>query len=263
MSSYLLANAAAQTGGRFDALALTYDRASRRAVASTGITAGWHCWEVGGGGGSVAAWLATQVGPTGHVLVTDIDPRWMCELTDHPTIELRHHDVVRDELPDTRFDLIHARLVLLHLPHRHLVLDRLIGCLRPGGWLVIEDFDCDRVRVLAAPSRSDQDLFTTVHRAFLDLLHAKGADPGWGRALPAALVEHGLRQVTGRTHAVVWRGGGREIQLHRVNMAQIAEQLVTSGLDARLLEDFLTLLDDPAFTVSSYPLVSALGRTPA
>jgi 2-polyprenyl-3-methyl-5-hydroxy-6-metoxy-1,4-benzoquinol methylase len=44
------------------------------------------------------------------------------------------------ELPAGRYDLIHARLVLSHLPQRRDVLARLVQALRPGGWLVVEDF---------------------------------------------------------------------------------------------------------------------------
>ncbi len=48
---------------------------------------------------------------------------------------------MRDDLPTAQFDLIHARLVLIHIPAREAVLERLVTALRPGGWLVIEDFD--------------------------------------------------------------------------------------------------------------------------
>ena len=169
VSSYLLSNAAAQTGARFDALARTYDPASTRALTAAGIGPGWRCWEVGGGGGTIAAWLADRVGPTGSVLVTDIDPRWMGGLTGRANVVLRQHDVVHDELPAGEFDLVHARLVLLHLPRRHLVLDRLTSCLRPGGRLVVEDFDCTGPLVLTTPSRPGaEEIFEMVHGAFTD-----------------------------------------------------------------------------------------------
>lgn len=259
VSGYLLSNAAAQTGGRFDALALTYDEAGRQALTAAGIRSGLRCWEVGGGGGSIAAWLAEQVGPDGSVLVTDIDPQWMNDIAGQANITLRRHDVVRDDLPDERFDLIHARLVLLHLPQRHLVLDRLIRCLRPGGRLVIEDFDCERTSVLAAPNQAATELFEEVHGAFLRLLRERGADPAWGRSLQAALGEHGLREVSSSTHAVTWQGGSPGINLHRVNIEQVADQLRATGVDIQRLADFRALLDDPTFAVRSYPLITATG----
>jgi trans-aconitate methyltransferase len=58
---------------------------------------------------------------------------------------------VTDPLPDAAFDLIHARLVLIHVPEREEVLARLVAALKPGGWMVEEEFDsqslpCDPLR---------------------------------------------------------------------------------------------------------------------
>jgi trans-aconitate methyltransferase len=54
---------------------------------------------------------------------------------------VRLHNIVTDPLPEASFDLIHARLVLVHLPEREKVLARLMAALKPGGWLVDEEFD--------------------------------------------------------------------------------------------------------------------------
>src|SRR6266516_3180461 len=105
-------------------------------LTSTGVGPGWRCLEVGAGGGSVAGWLAARVGggvgPPGHVLATDINP---AQLRPGPGLEVARHDIVRDPLPDAAYDLVHARLVLQHLPERQAVLARLARTLRPGGWL--------------------------------------------------------------------------------------------------------------------------------
>jgi SAM-dependent methyltransferase len=74
------------------------------------------------------------------VLATDLDTRFLESLAD-PTIEVRQHDIVRDSLPGPVFDLVHARLILVHLPERELGLANMAGALKPGGWLVCEEFD--------------------------------------------------------------------------------------------------------------------------
>src|ERR1700730_17336205 len=94
-SAYLLNNAAREAPARFDALSAMYDRATIQYLENTGVGPGWQCLEVGGGGGSIAAWLATRVGPTGHVLVTDLDPRFL-EPLDTPNVEVRRHNIVTD-----------------------------------------------------------------------------------------------------------------------------------------------------------------------
>ena len=74
MNTYIFDNRAeAETAQRFDSLDALYNPRTFHFLTATGIGAGWSCLEVGGGSGSVAAWMAKQVGPTGSVLVTDIE----------------------------------------------------------------------------------------------------------------------------------------------------------------------------------------------
>ena len=137
---YVFDNAVtAETGMRFSGLEATYDPATIGYLTSVGVTAGWACWEIGAGGGSIATWLAKRVGPAGSVLATDIDPRFI-PASELAQLEVARHDVTADAIPAARYDLIHARLVLSHLPQRGDVMVRLVQALRPGGWLVIEDF---------------------------------------------------------------------------------------------------------------------------
>src|SRR6266700_2891082 len=71
---YLLTNSAAETPRRFAALSELFDDGTIRHLEKCGMSRGWQCLEVGGGGGSIASWMADRVGPTGHILATDIDP---------------------------------------------------------------------------------------------------------------------------------------------------------------------------------------------
>src|SRR5215470_17943338 len=48
-----------------------FDPLSRRRRAL--VRPGWRCLEVGAGRGSIATWLAAQVGENGQVVATDID----------------------------------------------------------------------------------------------------------------------------------------------------------------------------------------------
>ena len=139
---YIFDNAAeAETAERFASLDALYNFRTFRFLETAGIAPGWHCLEVGGGSGAVAAWMADRVGPSGSVLVTDIDPRFMerSAYRRPAHMELRRHDVGTDPLPEQAFDLIHARLVLMHVPQRQQALARLVAALKPRGWLVIED----------------------------------------------------------------------------------------------------------------------------
>ncbi|MEV2234265.1 methyltransferase domain-containing protein [Streptomyces phaeochromogenes] len=262
MSRYVFDNSADQAQGRFFALESCYDPFSRRQVELTGLTRGWRCLEVGGGGGSLGDWLGEQVGPDGEVTITDLDLRWAESRPRPPHVRLLRHDIVQDPLPADGYDLVHARLVLQHLPERLDVMARLAGALRPGGWLVLEEFDTAWVPVLAAPDEEAATLFERVHNALSAQLEKAGLDPVWGRRVPGAMLGAGLADVTATTYAESWAGGGTGIGLHRVNAQQMADRLRAEGLTDAELERFQALLADPAFVVNSLPLVSTRGRRP-
>ncbi|MFC1440566.1 methyltransferase domain-containing protein [Streptacidiphilus sp. N1-10] len=262
MSRYVFDSSAVQAPDRFTALETCYDPVSRLRIAQTGLGAGWHCLEVGGGGGSLGTWLADVVGPLGQVLLTDLVPQPRGPQDEPTNLTVMQHDIVSDDLPQNAFDLVHARLVLLHLPQRRQVLDRLVAALRPGGWLVLEEFDCGWVPVLTAPHPGAAELFEKVHAHLMRLLSEAGADPLWGRRVYGAMSQAGLTDLSSSTHAEAWAGGGAGIRLHRVNTEQVEDRLLAGGVTAAELRDFWSLLDEPGFAVNSYPLVTVRGRRP-
>ncbi|MDO0933842.1 methyltransferase domain-containing protein [Streptomyces sp. DG2A-72] len=262
MSRYLFDNTDARTPARFSTLESCYDPVSRRQLELTGLAAGFRCLEVGGGGGSLGAWMGERVGAEGEVTVTDLDPRWAESRPRPPQVRLLRHDIVNDPLPGGDYDVIHARLVLLHLPERIAVLERLVAALRPGGWLLLEEFDCTWIPVLATPDEDSTALFTHVQAALLAQLEKAGADVAWGRRVPAAMTRAGLTDVTATTYAESWAGGGAGIDLHRVNMEQAEVGLRGDGVTEGELRRFYALLKNPGFVINSYPLISTRGRRP-
>ncbi len=133
---------------RLEAQAALWDPFTFRQLEQTGISQGWCCLEIGAGTGSVAFWLVDRVGPNGHVVATDIETHWLAPSTN---LEVRHHNVVDDPVDRSGYDLVHARLVLEHLPQRRTVLAKLVEGLRPGGWLVVEDYDLRTISVTDPP----------------------------------------------------------------------------------------------------------------
>jgi hypothetical protein len=91
-------------------LAELFDGVTRGHFARLGVGAGSRCWEVGAGGPGIAEALAAMVGPTGHVLATDIDASWL-KAGDGPRCAGTMSPLIRRRSPGT-FDLVHARLVL-------------------------------------------------------------------------------------------------------------------------------------------------------
>ena len=123
-SPYLLDNRKQEAGDRFTALADLYDPVTIRHFDTLDVGEGWRCLEVGAGGGSVVRHLSERVGPTGRVLATDIEPRFLEPLAELGNVDVARHDVVVDPLPEAEFHLIHARLVLVHIPERLVAIRR-------------------------------------------------------------------------------------------------------------------------------------------
>lgn len=266
MSGYLFDNAAAQTAQRFDSLETIYDPATVRHLQALGVGEGWRCLEVGAGGGSIADWLTRRVGAVGHVLVTDIDLRYLAplEAQNLPNVTVQRHDVERDPLPTDIYDLIHSRLVLNLLATADEVLRKLVAALRPGGWLLIEVFDhrfADRTFPTGDPVAAS--LFQKVAEAQAQLLALRGAPPEWGRGLYQRMGAAGLIDVGMEGQMAVWRGGSAGARLLQANYEQVRNEALERGLiTAGEMERVLALLEDPSFAISSMMMFSAWGQRP-
>jgi SAM-dependent methyltransferase len=258
---YLLDNGQPEAGDRLTALASLLDPWTFRHLGDRGIAPGWRCWEVGAGGPTVATWMAARVGPHGSVLATDLDLSWMGEPEAH-RFEARVHDVGLDRAPPGPFDLIHARLVLVHVPQRDDALAAMVGALRPGGWLVVEDADPGLQPLTCIDEYGpEQALANKLRRDFRSLLVDSGADTGFGRTLPRRLRERGLVDVEADAFFPVT--GPWCTVLERATVEQMRGRLVGAGLatDAEI-DRHLAAVDAGGMDFATSPLISAWGRTP-
>ena len=254
---YVFDNDSTHSDEQHRCLAAAYDPITTESLATTGVGAGWDCLEVGAGGGSVAHWLARRVAPTGSVLATDINPR---HVRPAPGLTAARHDVVRDPLPDKRFDLIHARLVLLHLPERVAVLDKLVRALKPGGWLQLDEFDIDYGPALAGPG---QDVYERFLHAKAELMRAAGALGTWGRTVGAAMTEAGLRRVEARPHVRLWDRDSPGLRLLVHHTRHLRDKFVAVGFGDDDLARVRDVMGHPDFRACSCPFYTVLGRRPA
>jgi SAM-dependent methyltransferase len=259
--TYSLDNAAKEASSRFDALAAMYDPVTIRHLKNRGVSPGWHCLEIGGGGGSIAAWLAARVGPAGCVLVTDIDPRFL-ESLQFPNLEVRRHDIVNDPLPEAAFDLVHSRLVLLHLPEREKALARMVAALKPGGWLVDEEFDASSMPPNPVVNPGEVLLKTLI--ATRRVMQDRGADDsGFARRLFSRLRAHGLVDVEAEACLFMWHSGSPGASLLRANFEQLHSNMIDAGyITEQEFKEDLARLDDPNFMMPSPIMWTAWGRRP-
>ncbi|MGD0392540.1 MAG: methyltransferase domain-containing protein [Acidimicrobiales bacterium] len=255
---YLLDNQQAEAGERFDALSELFNPSTFRHMEALGLSPGWRAWEVGAGGPSVPTWIAAQSG--GYVLATDIDTSWL--ETENPPYEVRRHDVGTEPAPDGLFDLVHARLVLVHVPERAEALSTMIAALRPGGWLLVEEAD-PVLQPLVCPDEygEAQQLANRLKTSFRSLMAERGADLSFGRTLPRLLREAGLVDV--ESDASFPMGGPACNELERATVEQIRELLVSAGLatDDEISRHLVNVASG-RLDLATSPMVSAWARRP-
>jgi SAM-dependent methyltransferase len=254
---YLLDNQQAQAGQRFDALSELFDPSTRRHLAAVGLAPGWHVWEVGAGGPAVASWLAGQVGPDGRVLATDIDTG---RLDGTAGFEVLRHDVGAEPPPAGPFDLVHARLVLVHVPQRDQALAAMASVLRPGGWLVVEDADPALQPLVCLDEHGPaEQLANRLKTDFRRLLAQRGVDLAYGRTLPRRLRAAGLVDVAADAYFPITGPACRELE--RATVGQIRDQLVAAGLATRSeIDQHLTDVANGDLDLATSPMITAWGR---
>jgi SAM-dependent methyltransferase len=257
MSTYVLDDAAEQTGQRFASLEACYDRG--HGSPASGDRCHWRLVVPRGGRGQrLDCPLARRPRCTGWPCRRDRH-RSALDRAGHSNIELRRHDVAADELERDTFDLAHARLVLSHLPDRDRAL-RMIESLKPGGWLLIEDFDAHWLAPMTMGEPADVAFADKVVRAFRLVLERSGVDLGYGRRCSSLLRERGLIDVHVDAHIAIAPGGSPGARLMRSNVEQHRELLTGLGLVSRRdLRCNCELLGSPEFSFSLPTLVCGRG----
>jgi SAM-dependent methyltransferase len=255
---YLLDNRQDEAGERFDAFTTLFDPTTFRHLEGLGVGPGWRCWEVGAGGTSVVSWLAERVGPGGRVVATDIDTSRVAG-AGRPPVEVRVHDVAADEPPGEDFDLVHARLVLVHVPDRAKALRSMIKALRPGGLLLLEDAD-PALQPLPCPDEhgAQEELANRLRRGFRRLLADRGADLSYGRKLPRLLREAGLHRVAADAYFPL--ASAACAALESATVRQIRDRLVTAGLATdEEIDRHLANVASGTMDLATAPMISAWG----
>jgi ubiquinone/menaquinone biosynthesis C-methylase UbiE len=138
---YWFDNSLADEGARLRLLEAIADPRSVRLLSDLPVEKGWRCAELGAGGGSMAQWLALQVGQDGSVMAVDRDVTPLRHLVGHPAIEIVQSRIEELEIAPGSLDLIHTRNVLMHLDTADDVIGTLVDALRPGGVLLVEEAD--------------------------------------------------------------------------------------------------------------------------
>jgi SAM-dependent methyltransferase len=254
-SSYQLAQADTNSN-RLHLLETLYDPNTFERLQAIGVTKGWRCFVPGAGEGSVVNHLSEMVGPSGSVLATDVRPRAPCA-GDPENVTWIQHDITMDRMSSNRFDLVCVRLLLMHLTDPLMAMRKIAAALRPGGWLLVEEYE------LSSPEDANMPLVDfwqgvarhweqlgqnfTIGRDLESLVGASGLDLRWAQRSPNVLL-----------------GGSPEAEFQRLTVLQVKQILLGGGeLTEKLLNTTLTALKDPGLRLYGPMLTATAAQKPA
>jgi SAM-dependent methyltransferase len=204
---------------RLQLLEAVFDGKSQQWLRSAGTLLGRCCLEVGAGAGSIAAWLASEVGANGAVVAVDTNIRFLRRLPREVQVMEGALGVVA--LPKESLDVAHSRYVLIHNANAGAVLDAMLQALKPGAPLILEEPDFSVATAFAGPSQLRQ-AFEHVKRAIGETFSARGMDQGIGSALPRMVAERGARLLSLEYDCPVASGGTQLAGMMRLEPAEVS-----------------------------------------
>jgi SAM-dependent methyltransferase len=254
---YRLSNEWKDARERLSLLEAMLDPWTTRNLGKVGVREGWRCLEIAGGGGSIAEWLCRQVGGSGHVVATDLEPRFL-EAIHASNLEVWRHDILRQPLPEGAFDLVHARALLGFLPNPAETIGKMAAALKPGGWLLLEAGD----HVSEIPDPSMAPAAIALSKKGRDAMERHwGWDSEYGRRLYHDVSINGIGDLQAEGSSAMQIGGTPSAKFWKITLEQVQGKILESGLlTLGELEDYRSLLESPEFRWFTPLMVSVWGR---
>jgi SAM-dependent methyltransferase len=250
---YLYGGEFAEERQRLAGIESLWDAGTQALMDELGIAEGWHCLEAGAGGGSIVEWMA---GRGATVVAVDIDT-WFIDRLASDKVEVRQLDLRVDALPESQFDLVHARLVLEHLPDRRQILDRMAAALRRGGWLLIEDYDWADFGFEGNDPQAER-----LGQAILTLMQEAGFEARYGRRLVNEIADAGLVDVRGEGRARVIDSSSPGFDFFRLSFESLRDTLVDGGRITAEEADAAAARFGEQIRVITPLLMAGIGRRP-
>ncbi len=249
---YAFPHTAVDEQRRLELLQDRLDPLTIRRVQRLGLAPGARCLEVGGGQGSIAAWLSHAVGPAGHVTATDMQTAMLSRL--HlPNLTVLRHDIRADDFPAASFDLVHMRAVLMHVDHRADILRRMVAWLAPGGLLLVEEPDFGMWL-------ADLDPLWAAHPSAWHEAFPHGSTAA-GRFLLRQAHHLGLVDVGADAELDVVEPGSPLAEFYRLSMTALAGPSVAAGILSGQEADTLSRRPtEPDFLSCGFAHIAIWGR---
>jgi SAM-dependent methyltransferase len=174
--------------------ARVWEPSTRLALERVGLAAGARALDVGCGPGEAMRLMAERVAATGSVVGLDLDANLGTVALD--ALRKRGPDVYRfvagdiaqmESVTGAPFDLVFARLLLFHMHQPAQILQRLWQWVKPGGVLLVMDYDTTGIRSLPQHPAIERSL-----RLITDAFRRAGRDIEIGSRMPCLFDAAGI-----------------------------------------------------------------------
>ncbi|HEY7182564.1 MAG TPA: methyltransferase domain-containing protein [Blastocatellia bacterium] len=175
-----------------------WEDATMRILQKTGLRAGMSCLDVGCGPGEVMRLMGEMVGVGGSVTGLDADGALgrdalaalnATAISRFSFVECDLETI--DQPPGRPFDLVFARLILVHVADPLSLLRKMYSWVKPGGYLVAQEYNLRTPDIYPRPATWPE------FEKIITLFEKVGRDLNVGLKLPAYFAEAGLGQADG------------------------------------------------------------------
>jgi len=207
------------------------------------VGAGDQVLDVGCGLGHEVRRLAERVGSHGRVVGIDANPAMISEARrrvaglDLP-IAFEVGDARHAGFPDSTFDLCRTERVLRYVDRPEAALGEMVRMTRPGGSVLVFDYDSD-LTVVDAPD-------SALVRRIAELLDAAVPHPWIGRQLFGLFQRAGLRDVRVVPHAISLSGAAGFAIYQQINRGTIDRAMQAGQVTAREVAGWWAVLERAA-----------------
>ncbi|MEM7226644.1 MAG: methyltransferase domain-containing protein [Pseudomonadota bacterium] len=266
LDHYVLAHGSAGRA-RLNVLARVMEAGTESLLKRVGIEAGAACLDVGCGGGDVSLLLARHVGADGSVVGVDLDEAKLESARQEAgeaglgQVSYRTASVF-DLAPDESFDIVYSRFLLTHLADPAGAIEAMLGALRPGGRLVLEDIDFSGH--FAFP---DFPALWDYVRLYSAAVATTGGDANIGPRLPGLLKASGLAEVGMQVSQPAALSGDAKL-ITPITMESIGQRVIEAGLATaeevrRIAKELTKAANDPTVVMGTPRIVQTWGRKPS
>ncbi|MFG2292278.1 class I SAM-dependent methyltransferase [Streptomyces sp. NPDC048603] len=242
---------------RLDALAAALDPDTFRRLEAAGPAPDARVLEVGAGNGTIAGRLATLC-PEGQVTATDLDTTHL-PANLPARVRVLRHDVVEDHFPGGSFGLIHARCVLMHLPQRERVAERMRDWLAPGGTLLLEEI----AHFPSARLPEGDPVRRSVEESCELLSASYGMEAEWGLRVPQVLHRLGFEDISVEVTLPAVRPGSPMAAWWSLTLTALGPRLVETGaLTEKEIGHALSAMREPGHLTFPLAVTAVRARSP-